>query len=450
MSQLRIYKASAGSGKTFRLAVEYLKIALSSEWNYKHILAVTFTNKATTEMKYRVVQELYKLANGEQTAYLDVLKTEMGLNEVELEARAQKCLKRILHDYSRFSISTIDSFFQRVIKAFNRELGINTAYQVDLNDDQILDEAVDELLLSIEDDRDLLEWLKQFARDKILEGGGWNLKGDILKLGRQIYNETFKELNQSLYEKLNDRVFIRNYRRDLQQIIFQYESKLKQLGKEGLRLIENAGLTVADFKYGSTSAANSFVKMLKADFVPGSRVVQAVEDAANLYKKNDPAAVKEVAGQLQPLLAEAVRFYKQENQNCHTARLIVNQLYTLGILVDLQEMVRKVTRNKGVILISESGSLLKQIIADSEAPFVYEKTGIYYQHFMIDEFQDTSGLQWGNFRPLIGNSLSENNLGMLVGDVKQAIYRWRSGDWNLLASKVACAFPANGSRRNPE
>ena len=199
MSQLRIYKASAGSGKTFRLAVEYLKIALSSEWNYKHILAVTFTNKATTEMKYRVVQELYKLANGEQTAYLDVLKTEMGLNEVELEARAQKCLKRILHDYSRFSISTIDSFFQRVIKAFNRELGINTAYQVDLNDDQILDEAVDELLLSIEDDRDLLEWLKQFARDKILEGGGWNLKGDILKLGRQIYNETFKELNQSLF-----------------------------------------------------------------------------------------------------------------------------------------------------------------------------------------------------------------------------------------------------------
>ena len=445
MSQLRIYKASAGSGKTFRLAVEYLKIALSSEWNYKHILAVTFTNKATTEMKYRVVQELYKLANGEQTAYLDVLKTEMGLNEVELEARAQKCLKRILHDYSRFSISTIDSFFQRVIKAFNRELGINTAYQVDLNDDQILDEAVDELLLSIEDDRDLLEWLKQFARDKILEGGGWNLKGDILKLGRQIYNETFKELNQSLYEKLNDRVFIRNYRRDLQQIIFQYESKLKQLGKEGLLLIENAGLTVADFKYGSSGAANSFVKMLKSDFVPGSRVVQAVEDAANLYKKNDPAAVKEVAGQLHPLLSEAVRFFEQENQKYHTARLIVNQLYTLGILVDLQEMVRKVTRDKGVILISESGSLLKQIIADSEAPFVYEKTGVYYQHFMIDEFQDTSGLQWGNFRPLIGNSLSENNLGMLVGDVKQAIYRWRSGDWNLLASKVACAFPANGA-----
>ncbi|MCW0483569.1 UvrD-helicase domain-containing protein [Gaoshiqia sediminis] len=445
MSQLRIYKASAGSGKTFRLAVEYLKIALAGEWNYKHILAVTFTNKATTEMKYRVVQELFQLAQGNQTAYLQVLKDETGLNETELTHRAQKCLKRILHDYSRFSISTIDSFFQRVIKAFNRELGINTAYQVDLDEDQILDEAVDELLLSIDDDRDLLEWLKQFARDKIQEGGGWNLKGDILKLGKQIYNETFKELNQALHEKLNDRAFIRNYRRDLQQIIVQYENKLKQIGKEGVRLMETAGLTAADFKYGNSGAAASFQKMLKADFSPGVRVLQAAEEAANLFKKNDPAPVQDVARQLHLLLAEVVTFYQQEIQPYNTARLIVNQLYTLGILVDLQAMVRKVTREKGVIQLSESGNLLKQIIADSETPFVYEKTGVYYQHFMIDEFQDTSGLQWNNFRPLIGNSLAENNLGMLVGDVKQAIYRWRSGDWNLLASKVSKAFPANGA-----
>ncbi len=445
MSQLRIYKASAGSGKTFRLAVEYLKIALSAEWNYKHILAVTFTNKATTEMKYRVVQELYQLAQGRQTAYLEVLKEEMGLNEMELANRAQKCLPRILHDYSRFSISTIDSFFQRVIKAFNRELGINTAYQVDLDDEQILDEAVDELLLSIEEDRDLLEWLKQFARDKIQEGGGWNLKGDILKLGRQIYNETFKELNQSLHEKLNDKTFIRNYRRDLQQIIIQYDDKLKQIGKNGLSAMESAGLSAADFKYGANGAANSFSKMLKADFTPGTRVLQAVEDPSNLCKKNDPATVQDAAHSLHLLLAEALNLYQRDNKNYTTAKLIVNQLYTLGILVDLQEMVRKVTREKGVILISESGSLLKQIIADSETPFVYEKTGVYYQHFMIDEFQDTSGLQWNNFKPLIGNSLAENNLGMLVGDVKQAIYRWRSGDWNLLASEVAHAFPANGS-----
>jgi len=444
MSQLQIYKASAGSGKTFRLAVEYLKLALANEWNYKHILAVTFTNKATTEMKYRVVQELYRLGQGKPSAYIDVLKLETGLTETELSNRARKCLKLILHDYSRLSISTIDSFFQRVIKAFNRELGINMPYQVDLDDDQILNEAVDALLLSVDEDRDLLEWLKQFAREKISEGSGWNLKNDILNLGKQIYNETFKELNQTLHEKINDKSFIQSYRKTLHQIVFQFENRLKQIGRDGLNLIGQAGLSVTDFKYGTGSAANSFNKMLKGEFEPGSRLMSAVEDVSALYKKSDTENVKAVALKIQPLLADAAGFYQKEILNYNTAKLISNQLYTLGILVDLQEMVRKISREKGVILISESGTLLRQIIADSETPFVYEKTGEFYRHFMIDEFQDTSGLQWNNFKPLIANSLAENNLGMVVGDVKQAIYRWRSGDWNLLATEVARAFPANG------
>jgi ATP-dependent exoDNAse (exonuclease V) beta subunit len=444
MSELQIYKASAGSGKTFRLTVEYLKIALDNPLNYRNILAVTFTNKATTEMKYRVVHELFRLAQGEQTAYLNVLKDEMDLPDEDLVNRAQKCLKGILHDYSRLSISTIDSFFQRVIKAFSREMGINTAWQIDLDDEQILDEAVDQLLLSIDEDWVLLEWLKQFAREKIQEGSGWNLKGEILRLGREIYNEAFKELNQTLYDKLNDKLFIRSYRTDLQQIIARFEHRLKQIGREGLRIIEEAGLTIADFKYGTSGAANSFNKMLKAELTIGPRLLAAIDDISGLCKKPASKELEATAVKIQPLLAEAVNYYQKHIREYYTARLIVDQLYTLGILVDLQEMVRKVTHEKGVVLISDSGSMLKQIIADSETPFVYEKTGVYYRHFMIDEFQDTSGLQWNNFKPLMGNSLAENNLGMVVGDVKQAIYRWRNGDWNLLASQVAGAFPANG------
>jgi len=449
MSELQIYKASAGSGKTFRLTIEYLKIALHNPLNYKNILAVTFTNKATTEMKYRVVQELFRLGQGAQTAYLDQLEKELALPAEELSMRARKCLKAILHDYSRLSISTIDSFFQRVIKAFSREMGINTAYQVDLDDEQILDEAVDQLLLSIDEDRDLLEWLKQFAREKIQEGGSWNLKGEILRLGRQIYNEAFKELNQALYEKLNDKSFIRSYRVELQQIIFHYENRLKQIGREGLRIIGEAGLSVSDFKFGAGGAANSFNKMLRAELTIGPRLLAAANDVSGLCKKPASAELEAAALKIQPLLAEAVDFHQKNSRQYHTARMIVDQLYTLGILVDLQEMVRKVTREKGVVLISESGSMLKQIIADSETPFVYEKTGIFYRHFMIDEFQDTSGLQWNNFKPLMGNSLAENNLGMVVGDVKQAIYRWRNGDWNLLASQVAKAFPASGFSEIP-
>ncbi len=445
MSELQIYKASAGSGKTFRLTVEYLKIALLSPLNYKGILAVTFTNKATTEMKYRVIHELFRLGKGEETAHLNTLIGEMNLPAEEIRLRAQKCLKGILHDYSRLSISTIDSFFQRVIKSFSREIGINTAWQVDLDDEQILNEAADELLLSIDDNQDLLEWLKQFAREKIQEGGSWNLKTEILKLGNQIYNEAFKELNQSLYDKLNDREFIRSYRADLQRMIVLFEEKLKKTGREGLRIIGEAGLAPTDFKHGKTSAACSFNRMLKAELTIGPRLLGAVADLSGLVKRPASPELESTASKIQPLLAEAVDFYRKNIKDYNTAKLIVSQLYTLGILVDLQEMVRKVTREKGVVLLSDSGTLLKQIIADSETPFIYEKTGVYYRHFMIDEFQDTSGLQWMNFKPLIGNSLAEGNLALVVGDVKQAIYRWRNGDWNLLGSKVAETFPANGS-----
>ncbi|WP_159517222.1 UvrD-helicase domain-containing protein [Sunxiuqinia indica] len=446
MSKLKVYKASAGSGKTFRLALEYLKIALANEWNYKNILAVTFTNKATTEMKERVIEELYVLSKERPSAYLPLLMEEMKLGEVEIADRARICLKRILHDYSRFSISTIDSFFQRVIKSFNRELGINTAYQVDLEDNLILEEAVDELLLSIEENPELLEWLKKFANEKIREGGGWNLKNDILKLGVQIYNETFKALNKTLHEKINDKQFINAYKNELNTIIHQFENNLKRIGRAGLQVMQQHGVSVDDFKYKKTGASASFQRLvdLNLDSWPGKRVVEAADDPEVWTKKNDEANVLEAAAALQLLLCEAVEYYFKKLHEYNSAKLIVNQLYTLGILVDLQAMVRKVTHEKGVVLISDSGTLLKSIIDDSDAPFIYEKTGVFYNHFMIDEFQDTSGLQWGNFRPLIGNSLAEDNLGMVVGDVKQAIYRWRNGDWNLLAQEVNNQFPANG------
>jgi ATP-dependent exoDNAse (exonuclease V) beta subunit len=446
MSKLKIYKASAGSGKTFRLALEYLKIALANEWNYKNILAVTFTNKATTEMKERVIEELYVLAKEQPSAYLPILVDEMKLSPVEIAERARKCLKRILHDYSRFSISTIDSFFQRVIKSFNRELGINAAYQVDLEDKLILEEAVDELLLSIEDNPELLAWLKKFANEKIREGGGWNLKNDILKLGVQIYDETFKALNQTLHEKINDKQFINNYKKELNSLIHQFESNLKKIGRDGLHVMQQHGVSPDDFKYKKTSAATSFQRLadFNIDSWPGKRVVEAADDPNVWTNQNPKANVGEAAAALQKLLNEAVTFYFKKLHEYNSAKLIASQLYTLGILVDLQAMVRKVTQEKGVVLISESGTLLKSIIDDSDGPFIYEKTGVFYNHFMIDEFQDTSGLQWGNFRPLITNALAEDHLAMVVGDVKQAIYRWRNGDWNLLASEVSKQFPANG------
>jgi ATP-dependent exoDNAse (exonuclease V) beta subunit len=451
MSQLKVYKASAGSGKTFRLAVEYMKLALTNDSSYRHILAVTFTNKATAEMKSRIIGELYHLAKGQHGVYMDVLSRELNWQPVRIQRQAQLTLKHILHDYSRFSISTIDSFFQRVIKAFNRELGINAAYNVELDEKSILEEAAERLIQLVEEDDKLLEWLTAFASDKMREGKGWNLKKDIIRLGTEIYNETFKSLNEDLYAKLKDRTFLQKYREKLSKIIVQYENKLKSLGQEGLNIIALEGLTVDDFKGKGRGPANVFQKMkdLNTDFP------KTVLEAANEPSAWVTASVKEplktkltavAESKLMPKLQEAIRLIESDRRNYVTAKLIVNQLYTLGILVDLRKVVRELCREKGVVLISDSGHLLKIVIADSETPFVYEKTGSVYSHFMIDEFQDTSGLQWNNFRPLIGNSLSEDNLSLVVGDVKQAIYRWRSGDWRLLAGKLGESFPSLGIR----
>lgn len=449
MSQLKVYKASAGSGKTFRLAIEYMKLALTSESNYRHILAVTFTNKATAEMKSRIIGELYHLASGKDSVYMDVLKAELGWNAMQIERQAQLALKRILHDYSRFSISTIDSFFQRVIKAFNRELGINAAFNVELDEMGILEEAADRLIQSVEDDAKLLEWLDAFASEKMRDGRGWNLKKDIVGLGAEIYNETFKSLNEELYEKLNDRAFLRTYREKLNQIVAHFEGRLKKLGQEGLNVIAQEGLSVDDFKSKNRGPAAYFQKLKALDYEPGKVVIQAGTDISAWVTATVKEPVKSqltavVQNKLMPKVQEALQIIETDKRNYISAKLIINQLYTLGILVDLRKAVKELCREKGIVLISDSGHLLKEVIADSETPFVYEKTGSVYSHFMIDEFQDTSGLQWNNFRPLIGNSLSEDNLGLVVGDVKQAIYRWRSGDWRLLAGKLGESFPAFG------
>lgn len=449
MSQLKVYKASAGSGKTFRLALEYMKLALTDETNYRHILAVTFTNKATAEMKSRIIGELYHLAKGEKSVYLDVLTKELGWPAMQIERQAQLVLKRILHDYSRFSISTIDSFFQRVIKAFNRELGINAAYNVELDEQSILEEATDRLIQSVGDNEKLLEWLEEFASDKIREGKGWNLKKDILKLGKEIYNETFKSLDESLYEKLNNRSFLKEYHGKLSKIIALYENKLKSLGQEGLNVLALEDLTADDFKGKSGGPAAGFQKMKDLKFELNITTLRSVDDpsawVAASVKEPLKSRLTAIAEQrLIPKMQEAVRLVESERRNVITAKLIISQLYTMGILVDLRKSVKELCREKGIVLISDSGNLLKNVIGDSETPFVYEKTGSVYSHFMIDEFQDTSGLQWDNFRPLIGNSLSEDNLSMVVGDVKQAIYRWRSGDWRLLAGKLGESFPAFG------
>ena len=205
MSQLKVIRASAGSGKTYRITSEYLRLLFRYPKNYKLILAVTFTNKATEELKGRILSELYKISKNEHSPHSEYLIKELNISSQELAEKANYLLQIILHNYSRFSVSTIDSFFQRIIKSFAREAGLQSNFDLALDFDEILDKAADQMLLKLEDDKDLLNWLTEFAEERIEDGKGWDFKKEILNLGKQLFNEQFKSFQISFHNKISDR-----------------------------------------------------------------------------------------------------------------------------------------------------------------------------------------------------------------------------------------------------
>lgn len=442
---LAVYKASAGSGKTFQLVVEYLKLLLKNTNNYKHILAVTFTNKATNEMKNRILEQLYLLSSNQKTDYLESLKKDNSLSEEFIRDRAKQVLKNILHDYNRFSISTIDSFTQKVIRAFNRELGISPNYTVELDSNIILDEAVDRMLLRIGEDKNLLKWLKEFSKEKIEETKSQQIDDSIKTLGKELFKESFQvffpEDGQSVYSRNN----LQEFGKELKDIIRFFENNLKILGKEAVLSMENNQLTIDDFSGKARGGlGNFFVKLTKGQYpIISNKVKESAENIEKWYTKthkNKEHIHHIVELYLQPQLLKIISFFDTNSENYNTALAILKQLRTLGILTDLKEEIKTLLHEKGVLQLSDSNLLLSKIIGQSDSPFIYEKIGSFYKHFMLDEFQDTSGLQWFNFKPLLQNSLSEGNANLIVGDTKQSIYRWRNSDWKILAEQLKVDF----------
>ncbi len=442
---LTVYKASAGSGKTFQLVVEYLKLLMINTYNYKQILAVTFTNKASSEMKSRILEQLYLLAKGDNSKYLEILKTALGHTEESIREKSRQVLKNILHDYNRFSISTIDSFTQRVIKAFNRELGISPNFALELDDGMVLEEAVDRMLAKVGQDKKLLKWLVKFSEEKITENQSQLIEEDIKSLGQELFKEKFQlffpETEDSPYTREN----LDSFRGRLGKITALFESTLKKNGKKAMQLIADSGFSVDDFSYKKTGVAGYFLNISEGRIKePGTRILNAGQSADKWFAKgHKQKAILEglVSAQLQPLLVEILAFFEKESTQYFTALAVSNQLRMLGILTDLKGEVKNLLHEKGLLQISGSNLLLNKIIGESDSPFIYEKVGGFYKYFMLDEFQDTSALQWENFKPLISNSLSEGNKNLLVGDVKQSIYRWRNSDWNILAGQVDTDFP---------
>jgi len=444
MSQLNIYKASAGSGKTFKLTEEYLTLLFKYNDNYRKILAVTFTNKATGEMKSRILSELHKLAKGIQSDYKDILQKTYHLTENELQNKASRILSALLHDFSKFSVSTIDKFFQKIIRSFTRELGIQPGYTIELNESEILSKVVDELLLELDNNEELKKWLFNLASDGIEQGKKWEFKDDILKLAKEIFKEEYKNFDHQLIEKMGDKDFLKNYIDELRQIRIKFESFLTKKANEALRLIQNHGLTIDDFSRKSSGPAGYFNKIInKGELEPGKLFIGAVEDNTKWYTKtsdkkdNIEALLKDG---LISISKELFTYYEKNKIAYYSAVQILKYIHTLGILTDISRKLREYCRDQNIFLISDTAQLLQTVIGGNESPFIYEKTGSIYKHFMIDEFQDTSAIQWTNFKPLISNSLSYGNKNLVVGDIKQSIYRWRNSDWEILSEKITKDF----------
>ena len=443
---LNIYRASAGSGKTYRLTQDYIHLLFDpqKERAHRRILAVTFTNKATDEMKSRILKELHALAQGFASDYRVDLMAKFHMDEQTVNERAKHILTNILHDYSSFSISTIDRFFQQVIRSFARDIGVHGGYNLELDSSSTLEQSVDNLFLDLSkaENRQLLNWLTEFAEERIEQSENWNMRGNIMELGREVFKESYQHKAEDTNKKLHEREFLTNYRKSLRKIKIDFEAKVKLVASEGMRIMARNGLTHEDFAYKTT---NTLEKIVGGKFEISNRFIGFATDVSNCYTKTKPQDVKsaiESAYQngLQKCFVDIVELLQVEIITYNSAILVLKHINTLGILSDLAVQIKKLTDEQNTMLISDTNLLLNKIIDNSDAPFVYEKTGIHVDNYMIDEFQDTSTLQWKNFQPLLDNSLSAGKFNLVVGDVKQSIYRWRNSDWKLLDEKILTDF----------
>ncbi len=437
---LNIFKASAGSGKTYRLVGEYLKMLFANQWSYQNILAVTFTNKATAEMKERILKELAILSGGGASRYPGMLR-EYG-SEQRIRGQATNILKLILHDYSRFSVMTIDSFFQRIIRSFAREIRLNASFRTEIDNRQAMEDAVDLLFQEIESNELLMSWMILFLEENLEEGRSWDFRKELLKFGKEVEKEEFKIHGDEFLETLTGKEQLGLYVGELKNVIAAADARLKKLGKEGIELITDCGLSYDQLKGGRNSFPNIFNKLIGGIFdPPTTTVLEARDHLENWSKKTDTLQLKtqiELLYQngLNRLLNDTVDALQAEIVNINSAMSILKNIYPFGLLGSIALKIKEVLRDNNTVLLSDSGRMIGKIIAGNDTPFIYEKVGLAYHHFMLDEFQDTSRQQWSNFKPLIENALASGFPSMVVGDVKQSIYRWRNGDWNLLANQL--------------
>jgi ATP-dependent helicase/nuclease subunit A len=433
---LTIYSASAGSGKTYKLTEVYLKSLFRSRYNYRKILAVTFTNKATAEMKSRILDNLHKLATGEHSDYLPELMKSCAKQEEWIRNESKEILNSILHDFSRFSVSTIDSFFQKILRAFAREAGLHAGFDIELDHSMILSKAIDGMIGSALAGTHLNRWLTQYAMSNIDEDKSWNLKEGISRLSQELFREKFRMFSPGEQSDLENKELLLGYIEKIRSLSVTFEKTLLDSGLLAAGIIDRYQVS-DDMFYRKSQGIPGFIKSLASGTVKEPNCyVREIEKEPPRWSTGpvEPKLQEALNNGLDAALRDAIHYYDANVTGYRTANAILSNIYALGILSDVLYHVHVTTTEENSFLLSDAGQLLNEITRGDQTPFIYEKVGNTFENFMIDEFQDTSIIQWNNLKPLIGNSMAEGYDNLVVGDVKQSIYRWRNSDWKILGS----------------
>ena len=438
---LTVYKASAGSGKTFTLATEYISLLVENPMSYRTILAVTFTNKATEEMKMRILSQLYGIWKQlpDSDNYLKVVQKKTGLDTKVISERAGISLSNLLNNYNYFRVETIDTFFQSVMRNMARELDLTTNLRIGLNDVQVEELAVDQLIADLSTTDAMLQWILRYIMENISDDKSWNVIGQIKQFGRHIFSDAYKNVSRTLEEKLAEPGFFDQYTTRLRELRQSAVERMKQFADTFFDILESEGLTVDDFTYGKAGLCSFFIKLRQGQFdegIEGKRVTDSVGNPPKWYKKTHPRRelIHALADStLDSLLRQALEERPRQWRLYKSADLTLRHLSQLRLLSSIEQKVHELNQDANRFLLSDTQQLLHSLIGDSDSPFIFEKIGAQLEHVMIDEFQDTSTVQWQNFRVLLDEAMShEGSKNLIVGDVKQSIYRWRAGDWRLL------------------
>lgn len=452
VAPLKILKASAGSGKTFSLTLHYITLLLSNENSYREILAVTFTNKATAEMKERILSVLQGLAFGDNSSKIEsfrklILEQNPNWSAALIQEKAHRVYRRILHDYSHFTISTIDGFSQKVIRSFTYELNLDAAYKIEMNTNKVKTDLTIMLNQLLDEKPELLEWIIGFAEKKINNNENWNYRTQLSQLAGLIFSENFQEFDGALasadtnqiFNLLNNDVFeiTQSFLNSISLAIQSFHETFKSLHIDADEMkgkSRNALISANKTSSQVNKLSNSELIKLLDKFTSLAENEDAFTDSAKNIRFDLINGFKPILEQfatIQKLLPTYIAY-----------QAVQGNLYYLRLLKEMSDLLSIWRKENSAQLISDSQILLNKLGLDAhnDPTFVWEKIGNRYNYFLFDEFQDTSRIQWKNYSPLLLNALSNSegnqNEHLIVGDVKQSIYRWRNGDWRILLQQV--------------